>query len=112
LRSRGHEVLEANNGKNALEVLAGAAKPPTLVLLDLTMPVMGGAELVPILNHDYPRLPVVLTSGYSEEDVRRDLPPAAIADFLQKPYSLTTLMEKVDGILNSGGPNAEVRMAA
>jgi CheY-like chemotaxis protein len=107
LRNEGYEVLEANNGKDALDVLAGAGKLPALVLLDLKMPVMGGAELVPILNHDYPELRVIVTSGYSEEDARKDLPPGAIADFLQKPYSLSTLTEKVEAILNSGGPNEE-----
>src|SRR5215467_14201618 len=112
LRSEGYEVLEANNGRDALDVLARAATLPTLVLLDLTMPVMGGAELVPILNHDYPGLRVIVTSGYSEEDVRRDLPPGAVADFLQKPYTLTTLTEKVGGTLNSGGPDEKVRKAA
>jgi nitrogen-specific signal transduction histidine kinase/CheY-like chemotaxis protein len=112
LRSAGYEVLEAKNGRDALEVLAAAATLPRLVLLDLTMPVMGGAELVPILNHDYPSLRIIVTSGYSEEDARRDLPPEAIADFLQKPYTLTTLTEKVEGTLNSGGPNQEVRVAA
>ena len=53
-----------------------------------------------------------MTSGYSEEDARSDLPSNAIADFLQKPYTLTTLMEKVEGALKSGGPNPEVRMVA
>jgi CheY-like chemotaxis protein len=112
LRNEGHEVLEANNGKDALDVLAGAATLPALVLLDLTMPVMGGAELVPILNHDYPGLRVIVTSGYSEEDVRKDLPPGVIAGFLQKPYTPKTLTEKVEGILNSGGPSEEVQKAA
>jgi PAS domain S-box-containing protein len=108
LRSQGYEVLESNNGKGALEVLAAAATLPRLVLLDLTMPVMGGAELVPILNRDYPGLRVILTSGYSEEDARSDLPSNAIADFLQKPYTLTALTEKIEGALNSGGPNEGV----
>ena len=72
------------------------------------MPVMGGAELLPILNHDYPGLRVIVTSGYSEEDARSDLPSNAIADFLQKPYTITTLMEKVEAALKSGGPNPEV----
>ena len=112
LRGQGYEVLEANNGKDALDVLAAAATLPTLVLVDLTMRVMGGAELVPILNHDYPGLRVIVTSGYSEEDVRKDLPPGVIAGFLQKPYTLSTLIEKVDVILNSGGPSEEVRKAA
>ena len=72
------------------------------------MPVMGGAELLPILNHDYPGLRVILTSGYSEEDARRDLPSNAIAGFLQKPYTLTALTEKIEGALNSGSPNEGV----
>jgi CheY-like chemotaxis protein len=112
LRDQGYEVLEANNGQSALQLLAAAATLPGLVLLDLTMPVMGGAELVPILNHDYPGLRVILTSGYSEEDARRDLSPGAIADFLQKPYTFKALTEKVEAALNSGGPNQEVRRAA
>jgi hypothetical protein len=53
-----------------------------------------------------------VTSGYSEEDARRDFPPGAVADFLQKPYTVSTLIEKVDVILNSGGPSEEVRKAA
>jgi CheY-like chemotaxis protein len=113
LRNQGHEVLEAKNVKGALEVLGGAATLPALILLDLTMPVMGGAELVPILNHDYPGLRIILTSGYSEEDARRDLPPEAIADFLQKPYTLTTLVDKVEEVLHrSVGPNEQFPAAA
>jgi CheY-like chemotaxis protein len=111
LLSQGYEVIQANNGKEALEVLSAAATLPSLVLLDLTMPVMGGAELVPILNRDYPGLRIIVTSGYSEEDARRDLSPGAIADFLQKPYTLTTLMEKVEGALECDVPNQEVLRA-
>jgi two-component system cell cycle sensor histidine kinase/response regulator CckA len=108
LRNQGHEVLEANNGQSALQLLAAATTLPRLVLLDLTMPVMGGAELLPILNHDYPGLRVIVTSGYSEEDARSDLPSNAIAGFLQKPYTLTALTEKIEGALNSGSPNEGV----
>jgi PAS domain S-box-containing protein len=108
LRNQGYEVLEANNGQSALQLLAAATTLPRLVVLDLTMPVMGGAEVLPILNHDYPGLRVIVTSGYSEEDARSDLPSNAIADFLQKPYTITTLMEKVEAALKSGGPNPEV----
>ena len=92
-------------------MLASAATLPALVLLDLKMPVMGGAELVPILSHDYPGLQVIVTSGYSEEDARKDLPTETVAGFLQKPYALSTLIEKVKEILKSG-PNEEAPMAA
>jgi CheY-like chemotaxis protein len=97
LRSEGYEVLEANNGRDALDVLARAATLPTLVLLDLTMPVMGGADLVPILNHDYPGLRVIVTSGYSEEDARGDLPPGAVADFFISHIRLQNSWKKWRG---------------
>jgi PAS domain S-box-containing protein len=112
LQGEGYEVLEVNNARGALDLLARAATLPALVLLDLTMPEMGGAELVPILNRDYPGLRVIVTSDYSEEDTRRDLPPGAVADFLEKPYTITTLAKKVEGTLNSGGPDENTRTAA
>jgi CheY-like chemotaxis protein len=74
LRSQGYEVLEAKDGRHALDVLAGSGTP-TLALVDLAMPVMGGDELVPILNRNYPGLKIVLSSGYPEDEVRKDSLP-------------------------------------
>jgi CheY-like chemotaxis protein len=106
-------VLEAKDGKGALEVLARAASPPSLALVDWTMPVMGGDEVVAILNRDYPSLRIIVTSGYPEEDVRRAFPPGALAGFLQKPYSMATLTEKVEETLRGGGgPNEEMPAVA
>ncbi len=103
LRSCGYEVLEAKNGRETLEVLAGADPLPSLVLLDMTMPVMGGQELVPILNQKYAHLQIIVTSGYAEEDVQRRFPPGAVTGFLQKPYTVAALSEKVEETLRRGG---------
>jgi CheY-like chemotaxis protein len=104
LGSYGYEMLEAKNGKDALQVLAEAPSLPSLVLLDLAMPVMGGDELVPILEKKYPGLKIVLTSGYPEEDARKGFQAGSIAGFLQKPYTVVTLAEKVGGVLG-GSPD-------
>jgi PAS domain S-box-containing protein len=112
LRSQGYEVLEAKDGKDALEVLAGAAELPSLVLVDLTMPVMGGDELVPVLNRDYPRLRIIVTSGYAEAEVQRGFPAGSVAGFLQKPYTVVKLAEKVADALDNGGPNEDTPAAA
>jgi signal transduction histidine kinase/CheY-like chemotaxis protein len=101
LRRRGFEVLEARNGQEALEVLAAAVPPPSLALVDLAMPVMGGDELVPILNQGYPDLKIIVTSGYPEEDARRGFPAESVAGFLQKPYTVMSLSDKVDEILGT-----------
>ena len=105
LRRQGYEVLEAKDGEDALKVLASAAPPPSLVFLDLAMPVMGGDELVPILKRRYPGLKIVLTSGYPEEDVQKGFPPGAVAGFLQKPYTVVRLTEKVEETLKSADLN-------
>ena len=112
LQSQGYEVLEAKDGKDAIGVLARAGPLPSLVLLDLTMPRIGGEELVPILNRDYPGLNIIVTSGYAEENVRPVFPPGAVAGFLQKPYTAAALTEKVEETLDSGGPNTEAPAAA
>jgi PAS domain S-box-containing protein len=104
LGSYGYKMLEAKNGKDALRVLAEAPSLPSLILLDLAMPVMGGDELVPILGKKYPGLKIVLTSGYPEEDARKGFQAGSVAGFLQKPYTVVMLAEKVGAVLG-GSPD-------
>jgi PAS domain S-box-containing protein len=102
LKDSGYEVLAARDGRAALEALAAADSLPSLVLLDMTMPTMGAEELVPILNRRYPRLPILVTSGYPEEDTRMRLSPRTVAGFLQKPFTVAALAEKVEKSLSGG----------
>ena len=99
LRRHGYNVLEAIDGKDALQVLADSGALPALALLDLAMPVMGGDELVPILGAKYPDLKIVMSSGYPEDEARRVSPNGSIASFLQKPYTGVALAEKVAQVL-------------
>jgi PAS domain S-box-containing protein len=103
LTSYGYEVLEAQDGKDALQVLAEAPFLPSLILLDLAMPVMGGDELVPILEQKYPGMKIVLTSGYPEQDARKGFQAGSVTGFLQKPYTVVTLAEKIGEVLG-GSP--------
>jgi two-component system, cell cycle sensor histidine kinase and response regulator CckA len=103
LRRNGYEVAEAEDGRKALQVLAEAKAPPQIVLLDLAMPVMGGDELAPILEEKYPEIKIVLTSGYPEEEARKIYRSASIASFLQKPYTVEALAERIAGTLTSAG---------
>jgi CheY-like chemotaxis protein len=112
LRRRGYEVLEAQDGTDALEALARAASLPSLALVDLTMPVMGGDELASILDRDYPSVRIIVTSGYCEEQVRRSFAPGAVAGFQQKPYAEAALTEKVERTLECGGPQGVAPAAA
>jgi two-component system cell cycle sensor histidine kinase/response regulator CckA len=99
LKRCGYQVLEARNGKEALQVLAEAPSLPDIVLLDLAMPVMGGDELLPILSANFAGLRVIFSSGYSEDETRKVLPSQSVAGFLQKPYTSRALKEKIQQVL-------------
>jgi CheY-like chemotaxis protein len=105
LRRHGYETLEAENGQHALEVIGEAPAPPALVLLDLAMPVMGGDQLIPILAEKYPEIKTIVSSGYPEEEARRNYPQELVAGFLQKPYTATALTEKVRELIGNPPPD-------
>ena len=102
LRRRGYEVVEAVDGKDALRVLAASRLLPSLALVDLAMPVMGGEELVPILQKQYPRVKIVISSGFPEELTRNGFLSDFVSGFVQKPYTSVTLTDKIDEILGAG----------
>ncbi len=112
LTRSGYQVFEAENGKAALDMLAGSSQVPAVVLVDLGMPVLGGNELLPVLRSKYPDVKIVLTSGYPEADARRILTSGSISGFLQKPYTGTALVEKIGQALEQrqragGGRDSE-----
>ena len=67
----------------------------SLVLLDLTMPGMDGEETFRALRRISPTVPVVMSSGFTEQEITARVAGQGLAGFLQKPYSLATLQEKI-----------------
>jgi CheY-like chemotaxis protein len=70
-----------------------------IVLLDLTMPRMGGDEALRHLRELQPGLPVVLTSGYGERETLRGLSDLRPEAFLQKPFRVPELQRLVRSVL-------------
>jgi signal transduction histidine kinase/CheY-like chemotaxis protein len=102
LKSAGYSVLEAKNGAEALETIAGNTTTIHMVLADLIMPRMGGAELAERLKNERPELKVLFMSGYSEHagEESGKISPQAI---LNKPFSIATLIGRVREVLG-GSP--------
>jgi signal transduction histidine kinase len=95
LGRQGYRVLPASDGREALAMLEREDGTVLGVVLDVVMPVMGAHELLPILKKRQPNAKVLLTSGYSEAEVRRlcaDYPGAA---FIQKPYTAQQIARAV-----------------
>ncbi|HET7600712.1 MAG TPA: PAS domain-containing protein [Gemmatimonadales bacterium] len=95
LAGLGYVVLEAANGREALQIARDYQGPIDLVLTDVVMPEMGGLELVDALAGVRPGIGVVVMSGYMEpERLRADVREAGIP-FLPKPFSPESLAHQV-----------------
>ncbi len=98
LREAGHEVLEAENGLEALEVLSH--QKVDLIISDLVMPKMDGEELVKRVKEKYPDVKIILSSGYPEGSVPTNGKLKGIT-FISKPYTFSELLKKVHFLLSS-----------
>ena len=99
LERAGHTVIDACDGEDALVRFKEAPDDVALVLLDMTMPRMSGVECLRGLRAIRPDLPVVLSSGYNEQDAVARVAGRGLAGFLQKPYTAAELLAKVDEAL-------------
>ena len=96
LESQGYRILTASNGRDALELFRDKPNSIKAVVLDLTMPVMGGREALPAIRAIRSDVPVVLISGYSEDQMRPLFASDRLTGFLQKPFTSKQLREKID----------------
>ena len=100
LERQGHRVLVAADGPEALEQMARHGDAIAWVLLDLTLPGMGGAEVLRALRAQKPGLPVVLVSGGERPDVSEGFLEQDLESFLRKPYSAADLKACVTALLS------------
>ena len=99
LERYGYSVVLAENGREAVELYRVLADKIALILLDMTMPLMGGEETLRELKTIRPEVRVLLSSGYNEVEAVRRFTGKGLAGFIQKPYSAIALTEKVRSVL-------------
>ena len=97
LKTAGHDVMNANSGAEALELLA--VIDFELVITDLVMPDLNGFNLINSIRFKQPKMPVILVSGYLAKDAGKAIVDEAAA-FLQKPVSPTALVMAVARVLS------------
>jgi PAS domain S-box-containing protein len=104
LRRQGYEVLEAHNGRQAIELLERTDASVRLLVTDVVMPEMGGPELVARLHELHSTLPVLYMSGYAERAVVHNGLVKSKQAFLQKPFTPIVLARKVREVLDKSMP--------
>ncbi len=101
LRQKGFNVVDCISAENALEHIENGEKFD-MMITDMVMPGMSGAELAKVMKHKQPDTLIILASGYSEEIARKELAGSKDFFFLSKPYSLGNLSKKVMEVLADG----------
>ncbi|HEV7275615.1 MAG TPA: response regulator [Devosiaceae bacterium] len=110
LQLTGHEVVEAEDGGLASEVMAEEQGRFDLLLSDIKMPVMDGIALALDVAAGYPDVTIMLMTGFADQRERAHGLEALIYDVIPKPFTLSALMEKVDDAL-AGRPVEVVSLA-
>jgi two-component system cell cycle sensor histidine kinase/response regulator CckA len=99
LESLGFRVLTARDGQEALEAFSAHRDEIRCVILDLTMPRIGGEEAFRSIRRLDPAARVILTSGYNEQTVTQGVVGEGLAGFLQKPYKMDNLAATLRKVL-------------
>jgi PAS domain S-box-containing protein len=100
LAGLGYTVFTARGGRNGIDIYAEKTHEIDLVILDLIMPDMGGNVTFDRLREINPFVKVLLSSGYSLDGQAKDIMEKGCKGFIQKPFTLETLSQRVSGILD------------
>ena len=99
LERLGYTVIEAKTGREALEIAGNPGTEIDLALLDIILPDIGGKEIYQRLMEAKPDLKVLVYSGYSIEGPARETLDAGAEGFIQKPFTMAAISEKLKEIL-------------
>ena len=99
LEEIGFRVMTAEDGRAGLAEFQEHRHDITVVLLDLTMPHMNGQELLKEIREINQGIPVILSSGYTEEDALKRFSGTGINGFIQKPYQVEALIDKIRKVI-------------
>ncbi len=94
LGEEGHEVVEANDGQQALELYE--KEGPDLVLMDITMPVMDGLEALEKIREQDSDARIVMSSAMGQERMVIKAIQSGARDFIVKPFEPETILEAVE----------------
>jgi len=100
----GHEVVTTIDGAEALDTLQGEHGRFDLLLTDIKMPVMDGLALALSAARDYPKLPIVLMTGYADQRERASGLDSLIVDVITKPFTLAELKFSIAAALAKDWP--------
>jgi two-component system cell cycle sensor histidine kinase/response regulator CckA len=107
LRSSGYQVLLAQSGEEALELLREQDGEVDLVILDINMPGMGGLRCLELVRKSWPNMKVIIASGYSKEASLKSTIEMGAKTYVTKPFRMAELLTAVRQALDEDGADSE-----
>lgn len=101
LTDEGYRVITARDGFQAIDTYRKLKDQIALVILDFTMPVMDGADVFAELLLINPKVPVVLSSGFAEQERLRSMLARGLRGFIPKPYTHQKLLTQIRSVLDT-----------
>ncbi len=101
MENLGYRVLETDSGGGAVEIAESGKEKIDLVFLDIGLPDMDAEKAFHLLKEARPEVKIILSSGYSIEGPARKLLSTGAHGFVQKPYTLGVLSEKIRDVVGS-----------
>ena len=101
LETMDFEVYTASSGREGVEFFRDNTGKIDIILMDMTMPNMNGEEVVRKMRKICAEVPIILSSGYSEHDVKKRFKAKDMAEFIQKPYQIKALINKIDIVMRN-----------
>jgi two-component system cell cycle response regulator CpdR len=98
----GHDTVTAQDGAEALEILTREAGAFDLLLTDIQMPIMDGIALALSAARDFPRLTILLMTGFADQRERASNLNAIAHDVITKPFSVADIRTAVADALAAG----------
>jgi CheY-like chemotaxis protein len=101
IKGLGYRLMTAENGENAVDVYRANPGRIDLVIMDMIMPGLGGGAAIDAIRAENPDARIILCSGYSLNGEAQDiLKRGGVISFMQKPFELADLSQKIRGVLD------------
>jgi len=97
----GHEIITAQDGAEALDIITDNAGAFDLLLTDIKMPIMDGIALALAVARDYPQLTILLMTGFADQRERASGLEAIVHDVVTKPFAVADIRTAVADALAS-----------
>jgi two-component system chemotaxis response regulator CheY len=97
LKRAGYDVIEAEDGQKAIQLINEGENPllVDVIIIDIRMPNINGAQAIFYFQLQYPRVPVIVLTGYPDMDMATGFIKKGIVDYLVKPAENEKLLQSV-----------------